>query len=317
MKAFPEFLVMATAMVACVTAAIAAPEGNGDGTGAASEIPLATGIVANMPPETSFAAPGGKRAYRNVSRATITPVLPKIGIATGAAVLILPGGAFAMLSMDTEGWPIAHWFADRGVAAFVVKYRLNPTPAGQAAFDADMIKQYQAIVGGGEMPDLAVPPQALEDGNAALRFVHDHAKDYGVDPERIGMIGFSAGAMTTLAVVASGSPDLQPAFIAPIYPPMKPVSVPVSAPPMFVAIAADDPLFGKQGFGLVQAWQSAHKAVELHFYQRGGHGFGEGEPTHTVSDWKLSLLHWMQMNGFLSSADQSSQAAYPASSIPE
>ena len=308
MKVLHSFLVMAIVVAGCVTPGIAAPA-----NGAATEIPLATGTLAGMPPETSFALPDGKRAFRNISKATITPVLPKAGEANGIAVLILPGGAFSMLSMDSEGWQVAQWFADQGVAAFVVKYRLNPTPVRQADFDADMMEKYKAILSGGELPEILVPAQALEDGNAALRFVHDHAKDYGVDPARIGMIGFSAGAMTTLAVVASSSADRQPAFIAPIYPPMKAVAVPVFAPPMFVAIAADDPLFGKQGFGLVQSWQAAHKAVELHFYQKGGHGFGNGDTTLTVSDWKVSLLHWLKMNGFFSSNHRQGQASPPPS----
>lgn len=264
-----------------------------------AEIALNTGSVRGMPPETIFLSPDGKRTYRNISRATITPVLPKAGIATGAAILILPGGAFAMLSMDNEGWPVAEWFADHGIAAFVVKYRLHPTPAGQADFDAEMTAQYKAVLAGGQIPDILVPPQSVEDSKAALRYVRGNAQKYGVNPTDIGIVGFSAGALATLAVVATSLGPDQPAFIAPIYPPMKSMAVPASAPPMFVAIASDDPLFGKQGFGLVQAWQSAHKPVELHYYQKGGHGFGMGNPALTTSDWKESLLRWMRMNAFI------------------
>ena len=272
---------------------------NQRGLAVPQEVLLNTGTIAGMPPESSFTTPDGKRAYRNISRATITPILPRAGAGTGAAVLILPGGAFSMLSMDNEGWPVARWFADHGIAAFVVKYRLNPTALTQSAFDAEMAAQYKAVQTSGVMPDLPVPPQAVDDAKAALRWVRRDARRFGIDPARIGMVGFSAGAMTTLSLVTSNQTIDEPAFIASIYPPMKAIPVPASAPPMFVSIAADDPLFGAQGFGLIEAWRAAGKPVELHYYQNGGHGFGLGDPAKTASDWKDSFLRWMRMNGFL------------------
>ena len=293
---------LAAAMAsATVSAAFAASNTRQEGGAAMmqAEIPLNTGSVADMPPETSFIGFDGKRTLRNISRATITPVLPRRGTGNGAAVLILPGGAFAMLSMENEGWSVARWFAGHGVTAFVVKYRLNPTAAKQSEFDAYIAEQIKKIIEGTPQAEIPVPQQSIEDGQGALRYVKANAQKYGVDPRRIGMIGFSAGAMTTLSVVGSVSARDQPAFIAPIYPPMQAMAVPPSAPPMFVAIASDDPLFGKQGFGLVESWQAAGKPVELHFYQKGGHGFGAGQPDMTVSDWQPSFLHWMQMNGFL------------------
>ena len=98
-------------------------------------------------------------------------------------------------------------------------------------------------------------------------------------------MGFSAGAMTTLnAGLAPAAAD-RPAFIAPIYPPITAREVPADAPPMFVALALDDELFGRQGFGLVEAWHGAKRPVEFHAYESGGHGFGLGNLA-----WLMAVL---------------------------
>jgi acetyl esterase/lipase len=90
-----------------------------------------------------------------------------------------------------------------------------------------------------------------------------------------------------------------PAFIAPIYGPMNTVTVPVAAPPMFVVLAADDPLFANKGLGLVDSWAAAKKPVEFHLYQKGGHGFGMGRANTTTTEWIQSFHHWLDMNGLL------------------
>jgi acetyl esterase/lipase len=92
-----------------------------------------------------------------------------------------------------------------------------------------------------------------------------NATRWGVDPNRVGMLGFSAGAMTTMATTLANAPDARPDFIAPIYGFMLPVTPRPSPRPMFAALASDNPLFGKQGFGLVKSWQKASGSVKLHF----------------------------------------------------
>jgi acetyl esterase/lipase len=207
-----------------------------------------------------------------------------------------------MLAMENEGWPIAQWFADRGITAFIVKYRLNPTPTDEFDFQAEMNAVIAKIQNGEPMPELPTPPQAVEDGIAALRYVRLNAAEYGIDPSRIGMVGFSAGAMTSLEVIDNIPEEEQPAFIGSIYGPMKAREVPASAPPLFVVLAADDPIFGGKGFGIVEAWGDAGRPVEMHFYQQGGHGFGVGNLSLTSGDWMESFYHWLSMNGFVSSA---------------
>jgi acetyl esterase/lipase len=121
-------------------------------------------------------------------------------------------------------------------------------------------------------PSLALAPQ-IADTRAAFELVRSRSKEWKIDPDKVGMIGFSAGAMLTLSTTLYAN-DVNPAFIGIIYGPLSAVKVPDNAPPMFVALAADDPLFGKGGFGLIESWKTAKKAVEFHLFEQGGHGFG-------------------------------------------
>jgi acetyl esterase/lipase len=124
--------------------------------------------------------------------------------------------------------------------------------------------------------------------------VRARAEEWHIDPKRVGMMGFSAGAGTTMAATLQ-STEIKPAFIAPIYGSLRNVDVPADAPPMFVALAADDPLFGKSDFALISAWQKAGRPVEFHLYQNGGHGFGLGNPPKTSTGWfPQFMLCWTQ-----------------------
>ena len=262
-------------------------------------IPLGTGDMKDAVSPESWLDYYGYPMLRNVQQATLTPVLPDKDKASGAAVVVAPGGGFVMLSMQAEGWSIARWLADHGIAAFVLKYRVRPTPASLDGFQ----KELQSVLlragsAGGELT-LEIPAEAIADGEAALRLVRARAKEWDVDPTRVGMLGFSAGAITTLSVAMNATPQTMPAFIAPIYGPMSAVTVPAAAPPMFVAIAADDPIFANRGYGLIESWNSAKKPVEFHLYQKGSHGFGLGMPGTTTTGWIESFYRWLDMNGLL------------------
>jgi acetyl esterase/lipase len=244
-------------------------------------------------------AGGADYTVRNVTRPTLTPVLPDPAKATGAAVVVAPGGAFMLLSMDHEGWQVAHALADRGIAAFVLKYRLLPTPKDEKEAGAYMMRTMMAgLQDPARMPTLE-SPTAAADGLAALRLVRAHAGQWGVDPARIGMIGFSAGAMTTLQTVLAAKPGEGPDFFGYIYGPQARIDVPQGAPPMFDAIALDDPLFPSQGFPIAQAWLAARRPVEIHGYQKGSHGFGLGVPGTTTTLVLDEFTAWLAMQGFL------------------
>jgi acetyl esterase/lipase len=240
---------------------------------------------------------------RNVTFPTLTPVLPKPGTANGAAVIVAPGGGFMFLSMDNEGWRIAQALADRGVTAFVLKYRLAPTPRDDAAFREGVMKLVMSVARSEKLPEMP-DTGADKDALAALKLVRARADEWGVDPRRVGMIGFSAGAITTLKAVMEAGSDADPATAAPdffgnIYGPMDAVAVPANAPPMFAALAADDGLFGKENFDIVNSWRKAGRPVELHLYQTGGHGFGPGKPGTTNAFLMPEFLAWLEMQGFL------------------
>ena len=264
-------------------------------------IPLGTGgVVGSTGPETWFHQ-YGDTFVRNVTTATLTPVLPEPGKANGAAVIVTPGGGFMFLSMSNEGWEVAQALADRGVAAFVLKYRTRPTPTDLGDFEREMNAMFSGA--GSRPPRPAMTPSAnpfvdqVEDATAAFALIRSRATEWGVDPERLGMVGFSAGAATTMATTLYS--DARPAFIAPIYGAMDAVEVPADAPPMFVVLAADDPLFANRGFGIVEAWRAAERPVEFHLYQDGGHGFGLGNPGKTSLGWFDVFMQWVDLNGFL------------------
>jgi acetyl esterase/lipase len=263
-------------------------------------IPLGTGPLPGATVAESWHRQYGSLFARNVTRATLTPVLPDPAKASGAAVIVAPGGGFRTLSMSNEGWDVARALADRGIAAFVLKYRLNQTPADMAAFDQAMRTMFAAAARPERPPPGAaaatLAPQ-IADARAAFALIRARAATFGVDPDRIGMIGFSAGAMLTMATTLT-APDARPAFIANIYGPLAPVAVPADAPPLFVALAADDPLFGDTGFGLVEGWKRARRPVEFHLYERGGHGFGMYAKDTTSTGWFDAFARWLAMNGF-------------------
>jgi acetyl esterase/lipase len=268
-------------------------------------IVLGTGALPGATVRESWHSQYGSVFARNVTLATLTPFLPDPAKATGAAVIVAPGGGFRTLSMNNEGWDVARALADQGVAAFVLKYRLVQTPQDMGEFAQAMNKMFsagarsagQAASPAGDDPGKTLAPQ-IADARAAFALVRARAREWRVDPDRIGMIGFSAGAMLTMATTLHAQ-DTRPAFIANIYGPLAPVTVPAGAPPLFIALAADDPFFGNGGYGLVDSWRSAGRPVEFHLYEQGGHGFGMYRKPTTSTGWFDAFVRWLGMRGYL------------------
>lgn len=266
---------------------------------------LGTGGVTDQPASETWFRQWGEPMARNVSTATLTPFLPDPSKATGAAVIVAPGGGFRWLSMNNEGWKVAKALADRGIAAFVLKYRLQPTPDSLEGLKESMNRTFAAAAPAsatGTPTEAPKPPRQnlsnqLADAEAAYALIVKNAKQWGVDTKRLGMIGFSAGAGLTMHCTLH-SKTMKFAFIGPIYGGMGPVEVPKDAPPMFTVIASDDFLFKGQ-FGVVKSWFDAGVPVEFHLYQNGGHGFGLGYPGKTASGWFPVFIYWLEVNGFL------------------
>jgi acetyl esterase/lipase len=264
-------------------------------------IVLGTGQLPGATAPEAWHSQYGSDFARNVAIATLTPFLPDPALATGAAVIVAPGGGFRTLSMENEGSDVARALAARGVAAFVLKYRLNQTPRDMAGFERSMREMFSGASRAPRMsPEQATASLApqIADARAAFALIRARAAEWEIDPDRIGMVGFSAGAMLTMTT-ALNAPEARPAFIGNIYGPLAPVTVPADAPPMFVALAADDPLFGNSGFGLIESWREANRPVEFHLYEQGGHGFGMYPKETTSTGWFEAFVRWIAMHGFL------------------
>jgi len=305
-RLFHRFSIHAAAMALAVACAVASPATAQDDRMVPIPIPaqpnaieLGTGPLPGATAQESWHHQYGKDFARNVTVATLTPYLPDPAKATGAAVIVAPGGGFMTLSMENEGSDVAKALAEKGVAAFVLKYRLRQTPADMDAFADSM---HQMFSGGArppaqEDPAVTLAPQ-IADARAAFALVRAHAGEWHVDPDRIGMVGFSAGAMLTQSTALYGQ-DAKPAFIGEIYGSLAPVTVPADAPPLFVGLAADDPLFGNGGYGLIDSWRAAKRPVEFHLFEQGGHGFGMYPKETTSTGWFDEFVRWMGMHGLL------------------
>jgi acetyl esterase/lipase len=237
------------------------------------------------------------RVVFNVANPTLTVLTPEAGKANGTAVIICPGGAFFALSIDSEGLEVARWLNTKGVTCFVLKYRLVECKTDDPT---------REVMSRGPLDNVVAPivKLALADGLAAIGYVRKHAGEFGVNPERIGIIGFSAGGTLAVSVALNYTAETRPNFVAPIYPSyswaIKGDGVPVDAPPAFILAASDDPLgLAPQSVQIYQNWITAGKPAELHLYSKGGHGFGMRQQ-HLPSDhWIERFADWLDLQGLL------------------
>ena len=235
----------------------------------------------------------------NVTRPTLTAFLPEAGKASGTAVIIAPGGAFHALSINSEGFDVAKWLVQRGIACFVLKYRLvhvlSNDPAaevmnkmGKKEFDEDNAK---------------VIPLSIADGRAAIAYVRKHAAEYKVDPNKIGIMGFSAGGTVASSALFNYTKENRPDFAAPVYPYFPSQmhgEVAKDAPPIFIVTASDDGLgLAPHSVELYTKWLSTKHDAELHMYARGNHGFGMRKQNLPTDNWIERFGEWLGVQGLL------------------
>jgi acetyl esterase/lipase len=229
----------------------------------------------------------------NVTQPTIAAFLPKPEDATGAAVIIAPGGGFYALSINSEGNDVAKWLTKHGVAGFVLRYRLVQTGSDGVQELVDKIGNRAEI----EKDMASVVPFAGADGLAAVRYVREHAERFNVRPDRIGFMGFSAGGTVTTYVAFNYDEASRPDFIAPIYPATGVLAdkpVPADAPPLFGVAATDDGLgLAADSVALYNKWLKAGKSAELHMYAQGGHGFGMRKQHLPSDSWIERFGDWL------------------------
>ena len=229
---------------------------------------------------------------RNVTQPTLTAYLPDPSIANGTAVVICPGGGHHMLSMDTEGTDVADWLNARGIAAFVLKYRLIQT----ATSDEDFMAAFSIDT---DVPMRKHNPIAVMDGKRAIELVRSRAIEWGLDTSRIGIVGFSAGGAVALGTATQYDAESRPDFAALIYTALwQELAVPADAPPAFLLIATDDPVIKDGSIPIYTAWKNANRSVELHIYAKGSHGFGMKKQGLPTDHWIERFSEWLQSQGF-------------------
>jgi acetyl esterase/lipase len=269
--------------------------------------------IEGVPRESTFSPPTGLASdttmLRNVSRPTLSVYRPQT--ANGSSVVVCPGGGWSILAWKHEGVDVAEWFAARGYTAFLLKYRVSATPEDPAHFaklmarnDGMLAEPLPAAKAPRAMGDIVREERLLyareiaaDDGRRALAIVRERAADYGLDPGRVGMIGFSAGAflVVDVAMDPQGPP---PAFLAPIYGgETRGKPVPADAPPLFTCIAHDDRLLFHVVEGLYLDWSAADRSSEVHIFARGAHGFGMVRQGLPSDRWIDLLGDWLADKG--------------------
>jgi endo-1,4-beta-xylanase len=252
----------------------------------------APGSEGKTAPESVRVTPEGDHVISSVHQPSITPYLPSRENATGAAVIIAPGGGHVELWMDHEGYNVAQWLSEHGVAAFILKYRLARE------------KGSTYTVEGNALPDI----------QRAIRLVRSRAAEWGIDPDRIGVMGFSAGGeVAALAATRydSGMPQAtdaidressKPAFEALIYPGLPhDFKVSKDTPPAFLLCGENDRPDISQGLAeLYLALRRDGVSAELHVYTGVGHGFGiRARNSGAIAGWPDRFLEWMDARGLL------------------
>lgn len=261
---------------------------------APEEIPLwphgAPGSEGRTEPE-AITNTDGVRRVSSIHNPSITPHLPAVATASGAAVIVLPGGGHRYLSIDNEGHAVATWLSERGIAGFVLKYRLAREPGST----------------------YRIEQHAWQDAQRAIRLVRSRATEWNIDPARVGLLGFSAGGQVAGAAAArfdSGRPDAddpveressRPAFQALLYSGSLALDakLPADAPPAFICVASDDEGPARNAVSLFEKLRDGGIAAELHIYARGGHGFGMRDRPFPITGWPVRFHEWMNDQGFL------------------
>ncbi len=255
----------------------------------------APGSEGKTAPEKMRLSPEGEHIWSGIHHPSLTVYLPAKDRATGAAVVICPGGGHRELWMDHEGYNVARWLAEHGIAGIILKYRLAQEEGST----------YQVAV------------HSLADAQRAVRFVRSHAAEWGVDPARVGVMGFSAGgelaalaSMHWLDGVATASDPVErqgskPAFQALLYPGNPDSIVPSpDSPPAFLAGGYDDRPEMSEGLARIYGrFRQAGVPTELHIYTGAGHGFGLRASNHfPAGAWPERLREWLADRGFLGGA---------------
>jgi dienelactone hydrolase len=253
---------------------------------------------------------GASATIANVSDPSVTVYLPPPSAATGAAVVVAPGGALRALAWDSEGVKVAQWLNSKGIAALVLKYRtLQQNPAGGArgrggapagfgnagGARVEMeIKNANANPEPGDAALAEVLRMGIADAQQALRLARKNAAEWRIDPTRVGIMGFSAGGGLAVGTVLAERSDASPDFVVSVYgPALQDVIVPAHAPPLFIAVGSTHFNVTNGCLALFAVWKAAGKPAEIHVYDQVSAGFGMSTRGLPVDTWNERLYEWM------------------------
>ncbi len=235
----------------------------------------------------------------DVAKPTLTPFIPEKP--NGTAIIVAPGGAFHILSIESEGNQVAKKLNERGITVFVLKYRLvhsDPSKPENSLMTLMSTRNFKKL----DSINAPVVKLALQDGLTAMSYVRGHSKEYKIDPNKIGFMGFSAGGTVTMSVVYSAKEESRPNFVAPIYLYEKAVigsTVPTVKTPIFIVAASDDELgLANHSVNIYSKWFDANQPAELHMYERGGHGFGMNKKNLPTDSWIDRFTDWLSLHGY-------------------
>lgn len=229
----------------------------------------------------------GQTWVRNVNSPVLYSFKPSVP--NGKAVIVVPGGGYLFVSIDNEGFRVAEKLTAQGYTVFVLKYRTNQTPQNVDGFKAVLAKNFGNL-GKKELADF---PAAVDDLANAFSKVAAMSETLNIDKKSISVIGFSAGARTLIRLIEQKPEAKLIGSAAFIYPPMNKSVKDGPRPPMFFAMATDDPLFTQNNLSFIQGWLAESADANVHLFANGGHGFGV-IPKGTLSDmWWDNYIHWL------------------------
>ena len=235
----------------------------------------------------------------NVTDPTLTAFVPEQ--ANGTAIILVPGGAFHMNSFEDEGTLVAEQLVAKGITVFILKYRLVQLDP------ANMANTLGKLMGRGNFDLLnaasaPVLPLMVQDGQTAVKYVREHATTFNLDPQKIGLMGFSAGGAVAMSVVYQATDENRPNFMASIYtaPFWIGSEIPKVQTPIFIMVASDDSYnFAPTSAELYLKWLQAKQPAELHIYEKGGHGFGGKKQNLPVDTWIERFTEWLAIHSYI------------------
>ena len=244
--------------------------------------------------EKEMLYPGTKiLLVQNVVKPSLRVFRPEKGKANGTAIVLEPGGGWETIVEGVEGNPVADSLTAHGITVFMLRYRLLKT-IDNFLYTADKKSGLDPAT---RLQDYNTKLRALdlEDIKTAMKYVRAHAAEYGVQPNKVGVMGFSAGGFNVSVLATGYDAASRPDFVAPIYGAIEDPVVPSDAPPIFLAHASDDKLVPvERSIHFYQEWIKAGRHAELHIFGKGGHGFGVSKKGVPVDHWIELFFRWLK-----------------------